>query len=92
MVLVAALFVAGDSSNAAKKEITVPLRFDDYYTYGEVIEAMKALNKAYPQLTKLEMVGKSEEERAIYAMNIHNHKTGKELDKQFGLNVIILIF
>jgi len=85
MIIIAAmaitLLVAGDSSNAAKKEITVPLRFDNYYTYGEVVEAMKALHKAYPQLTKLEMVGKSEEERAIYAMTIHNPKTGKELDK-----------
>jgi len=81
VVLVVVIFAAGETSKAAKKEIRVPLRFDDYYTYGEVVEAMQALHKAYPQLTKLEIVGKSEEARAIYAMTINNPKTGKELGK-----------
>lgn len=81
VVLAVVIFAAGETSKAAKKEISIPLRFDDYYTYGEVVEAMQALNKAYPQLTKLEIVGKSEEARAIYAMTINNPKTGKELGK-----------
>jgi hypothetical protein len=46
-----------------------------------VVDAVKALNKAYPHLTKLDIVGKSEEERAIYCMTVNNPKTGKELDK-----------
>ena len=59
----------------------VPLRFDDYYSYEEVIQAIKALNKAYPNLTKAELVGKSEENREIWALTINNPKTGKELEK-----------
>ncbi|MDP2914151.1 MAG: M14 family metallopeptidase [Candidatus Aminicenantes bacterium] len=66
---------------AQKTEITVPLRFDRYYTLNQVYEAMTALNKAYPELTKLETVGKSDEGRPIMAMTLNNPKTGPSLDK-----------
>ncbi|HRX11829.1 MAG TPA: M14 family metallopeptidase [Draconibacterium sp.] len=64
------------SKSETKGKIEVPLRFDRYYNYDEVNEALKALNKAYPELTKLEVVGKSEEGREIYALTINNSKTG----------------
>ena len=74
------LFVfAGNSSDKGK--IEVPLRFDRYYSYEEVNEALKVLNKAYPELTKLDMVGKSEEGREIYALTINNPATGNDIDK-----------
>lgn len=63
------------------QDIQVPLRFDHYYTYDQVVEAMKALHDAYPQLTTLELVGHSEENRAIYALTISNPKTGAHLSK-----------
>lgn len=66
---------------AQKAEITVPLRFDRYYTLDQVYEAMTALHKAYPQLTILETVGKSDEGRPIMAMTVNNPKTGPALDK-----------
>lgn len=66
---------------AQKAEITVPLRFDQYYSLDQVYEALRALNKAYPQLTTLETVGKSEEGRPIMAMTVNNPKTGAALDK-----------
>ena len=62
-------------------EITVPLRFDHYYTYGQLEKALEALNKAYPEMTRLDVVGHSEENRAIYALTINNPKTGPELEK-----------
>ncbi len=61
--------------------ITVPLRFDRYYTYEQVGEALRALHAAYPQLTTLDVVGKSEEGRDIWAMTVNNPKTGAALDK-----------
>ena len=64
-----------------KGKIEVPLRFDRYYNYEEVNEALKALNRAFPELTKLDVVGKSEEGREIYALTINNAKTGAELSK-----------
>ncbi len=51
IISVASLFVA-----ASDPEIKVPLRFDHYYTYEQLVEAVKALNKAYPDLSTLELV------------------------------------
>jgi hypothetical protein len=63
------------------QEIKVPLRFDFYYSYEQVTEALKALNKAYPELTTIDQVGRSEEGRIIWALTINNPKTGKPLEK-----------
>ena len=68
-------------SHFAFAQVTVPLRFDKYYTYAEVVEAIKALNKTYPDLTQTVLVGKSEENREIWALEINNPKTGNSLDK-----------
>ncbi len=73
------LTFAGSAENKGKIEI--PLRFDRYYTYEDVVEALKLLNSTYPQLTKLDLVGKSEEGREIYALTINNPKTGDALGK-----------
>jgi hypothetical protein len=62
-------------------KITVPLRFDHYYTYEQIGEALLALHAAYPDLTKVESVGRSEEGRDIWAMTVNNPKTGAPLDK-----------
>ena len=59
-----------------KGKIEIPLRFDRYYTYEDVVEALKLLHTTFPQLTKLDLVGKSEEGREIYALTINNPKTG----------------
>ncbi|MEN8153243.1 MAG: M14 family metallopeptidase [Acidobacteriota bacterium] len=69
------------SSEYSIDKVQVPLTFDNYYTYEMTIAALEKLNKAYPYLTKLEVVGKSEEGRNIYAMIVSNPKTGNELDK-----------
>ena len=70
-----------NNSAVKSQEITVPLRFDRYYTNEQVVEAMRALNKSYPGLTAIEEVGKSEEGRIIYALTINNPKTGNHLSK-----------
>ncbi len=66
---------------AAQNEITVPLRFDGYYQLDEIAAALKALHAAYPELTALDEIGKSDEGRTIYAMTVNNPKTGAPLDK-----------
>ena len=77
------LFTLSTVYSAAYQEnkVTVPLSFDYYYTNEMVVEALNALHKKYPQLTKLDIVGKSDEGRNIYAMTVNNPKTGPELDK-----------
>jgi hypothetical protein len=62
-------------------KITVPLRFDHYYTLDQVYEAVRAINTAYPEMTKLEEVGKTEEGRPLYAVTVNNPKTGPALSK-----------
>ncbi len=61
--------------------VRVPLSFDFYYTYDMMVEAMQALHKAYPQLTQLDLVGKSEEGRPVYCLTVNNPKTGAEAAK-----------
>ena len=63
------------------QEVKVPLRFDFYYSYEKVVEAMKALNTAYPDMTRLDQVGKSDEGRIIWALTINNPKTGEPFSK-----------
>jgi hypothetical protein len=68
-------------SRPTEGKIEVPLRFDHYYSYSQVGEALRALHNAYPTLTTLEVVGKSEEGREIWAMTVNNPKTGAPKDK-----------
>ena len=82
-ILFILLFTIVFAGNAAdnKGKIEVPLRFDRYYEYDEVVEALTVLHEAFPELTKLDLIGKSEEGRAIYALTINNKETGDELSK-----------
>ncbi len=73
--------VISSMSEIYAQEIKVPLRFDHYYTYEQVVEALKALHSAYPALTGIEEVGRSEEGRVIYALTINNPGTGEPLSK-----------
>ncbi len=66
---------------AQKAGVEVPLRFDQYHSLDRVYAALEALHKAYPELTALETVGKSEEGRPIMAMTVNNPKTGAALGK-----------
>ncbi|MFC2154984.1 M14 family metallopeptidase [Acidobacteriota bacterium] len=75
------LSVSAYSANFKEHKVTIPLRFDYYYTLDMVAEALKKLHKTFPTLTKLEVVNKSEEGRPLYCMTVNNPKTGKELDK-----------
>lgn len=78
---IALFLVTGIYSFGQTEKITVPLRFDHYYTYEQVVEALKALHNAFPKLTKLDLVGKSEEEREIWALTINNPETGDIISK-----------
>ena len=81
MLLLTLILVIVALVPAETTKITVPLRFDHYYTLEQVYEAVQALNTAYPEMTKLEEAGKSEEDRPIYALTVNNPKTGPALTK-----------
>jgi hypothetical protein len=80
LILLLGIVLVG-AAPAMVSHLTVPLRFDHYYTYDMVIDALKVLHKTYPGLTRLDLVGKSEEGRSIYCMTVNNPKTGPVLDK-----------
>ncbi len=67
--------------NTRAQKIEVPLRFDHYYSYAQVNEALRALHKAYPKITHLDLIGHSDEGREMWSININNPKTGDELSK-----------
>lgn len=62
-------------------KVALPLRFDRYYPLEELYEAFKILVKTYSSLTTMEEVGRSEENRPIYAITLNNPKTGPALQK-----------
>lgn len=66
---------------AQAQEIEVPLRFDHYYDYAQVVEAVEALHDAYPEMTSTKVIGKSEENRDIWSLTINNPRTGEPLSK-----------
>jgi len=81
IVTLAGIVLMLQSTQLTGQQIQVPLRFDHYYDYDQVTEALEALHKAYPGLTTLDLVGTSEENRSIYAITISNPETGDHLSK-----------
>ena len=79
IIVLSIILLSGLETGA--QDIKVPLRFDFYYSYDQVTEALKALNRAYPELTTLDEVGRSEEGRIIWAITINNSKTGTHSSK-----------
>lgn len=75
------LFLVTLSLGSFAQKIEVPLRFDHYYTYDQVNEAIKKLHKAYPGLTETEVVGQSDEGRDIWMIRVCNPKTGTHQEK-----------
>jgi len=54
----------------------VKLSFDHFYDHAELTKALKALEKANPQLMKVISLGKSHQGRDIWAVIVNNPKTG----------------
>ncbi len=81
IVAILAVIAALTQADLVGQKITVPLRFDHYYNYEQLVEALRALHEAYPRMTTLDLVGYSEENRAIYAITINNPETGDPLSK-----------
>jgi len=81
-LLIVTLLTAGSAEMYAQQQkIEVPLRFDHYYDYEQVVEAVKVLHDTYPEMTNIEVIGKSEEGRDIWALTLNNNNTGNYLSK-----------
>lgn len=57
------------------------LRYDEYYKYAELTEALEGLASAYPELCQLGSIGKSWQERDVWYVTLTNQATGNHADK-----------
>lgn len=60
----------------------VPISFDKYHGYTGTVDFIKAVNKAYPDITELKEIGRSSQNRPMYVLVITNKKTGTTLDRE----------
>ncbi|HAR36355.1 MAG TPA: peptidase M14 [Acidobacteria bacterium] len=65
-----------NGTQSVKNRPEVKLSFDHFYDHSELTAALKALQQAYPDLMKLESIGKSYQGRDIWAVIINNPATG----------------
>ena len=63
----------------------VPISFNDYHGYNGTVNYIKAVAKAYPNITKLTEIGKSTMGRPILVLVISNMKTGTTIDAHVSL-------
>lgn len=86
------LFQFSTSIVHGKGQIIRPLEkydFTHYYTYEELTNYLKDVNKAFPHLTELMSLCKSDTGRDVWMLVINNPETGKREDKPgFLLNQI----
>jgi Zinc carboxypeptidase len=78
------LFASLFSASAGAQPVLpskVDLAFNRYYTYDEVLAALRRMESAYPDLVALETIGKSLEGRDLVVATITNEKSGAESDK-----------
>jgi murein tripeptide amidase MpaA len=56
-------------------------RFDRYYRYEELTKLLKAYAKEYPNLFRMESIGKSHEGRNVWLITATNFKSGEDTEK-----------
>src|SRR5512143_2057368 len=56
-------------------------RFNKFYRYNELTRLLKEYAKEYPNLIRLESIGKSHEGRDVWLITATDFKSGKEAEK-----------
>src|SRR5512145_1435701 len=57
------------------------IRFDRFYRYNEFTRFLKAYAKEYPNLIRLESIGKSHEGRDVWLVTATDFKSGSDAEK-----------
>jgi hypothetical protein len=85
---VGALLIAASAGTLEAQPFNVPtqdpkvnLRWDRYYDYDQMVEAMRVLQRAYPRFLTMESIGKSWEGRDLWLMTVNNPATGHHTEK-----------
>lgn len=63
----------------------VPISFDKYHGYTGTVNYLQKVNSAYPEITELLTIGKSNMGRDIQVLVISNMKNGTTIDKHIKL-------
>ncbi len=75
------LLAASTSFAQAPYPSKVDLRFDHWYDYAEMTQALHDLVEAYPELLTIKSIGKSIGDRDIWLVTLNNPATGGDRDK-----------
>ncbi len=57
------------------------IRFNTFYRYKELTRLLKEYSKEYPDLIRLESIGKTHEGRDVWLVTVTNFKSGKDVEK-----------
>jgi murein tripeptide amidase MpaA len=57
------------------------VKFNRFYRYSELTQLLKAYAKEYPNLVRLESIGKSYEGRDVWLVTVTNFKSGSDAEK-----------
>lgn len=75
------LLVAAQSLGAQK----VPITFDDYHGYDGTVDYVRRVARAYPDITELIEIGRSNQDRPMYVLVISNMSNGTTIDRYVTL-------
>ena len=76
------LFLATSTTFAqAPYPSRVELRFDHWYDYAEMTQALHDIVEAYPELLSIESLGKSVGDRDLWLITLNNSNTGADRNK-----------
>ncbi len=68
-------------ANSGMQAQKVPVSFDKFHGYTGTMEYLKAVSKAYPDISKLVTIGKSTMGRDVQVLIISNKKIGEPIDR-----------
>ena len=87
LAVVAALLAGGVAQSQAQifaqpdRDPRVNLRFDRYYDYDAITDALRQLERAYSKFLTVQSIGKSGEGRDIWLVTVNNPDTGPHTSK-----------
>ena len=55
--------------------------FSKFYRYDEMVKLLRSFEGEFPELAELEVIGRSYEDREIWALTVTSKSTGRSLDK-----------
>ncbi len=83
LVLLAAAFVSGIGNLSAqrKQELALPIQWDRFYDYDEIVDLMRRMQSTWPEFLEMRSLGKSWEGRDLWMLVLNDPSTGGDREK-----------